>query len=209
MSAEASGIETTALMRSDPDEAFRAMMSAAPVVGSSAMSAVDGVVTSRRRNAHRIEEREVLYRFHPWAGCVVHVHEAIERASGDMVRCSRDGDASGRWLELPVWMLDRASCTLIELVAAPRVDLAAVGALIELLQATKRTDCRIIECPAFGCSNGASRPESGRGPCDDRRAPITILTANRGSSICSRRRAPAAWTRRRNGAAFPPMRAER
>jgi hypothetical protein len=56
-----------------------------------------------------------------------------------MVRCSRD-DASGRWLELPIWMFDRASCALIELGAAPRVDLAALGSLIALLRETERAD---------------------------------------------------------------------
>ncbi len=56
-----------------------------------------------------------------------------------MVRCSRD-DASGRLLELPIWMFDRASCALIEVVAAPRVDLTALGALIALLRETERAD---------------------------------------------------------------------
>jgi hypothetical protein len=36
---------------------------------------------------------------------VVHVHEVIDKVSGAMVRCSRD-DASGRWLELSIWMFD-------------------------------------------------------------------------------------------------------
>jgi hypothetical protein len=29
------------------------------------------------------EPREVLYPWHPWAGCIVHVHEMIEKASGN------------------------------------------------------------------------------------------------------------------------------
>jgi hypothetical protein len=86
--------------------------------------------TTQRRNAHRIEEREVLYRWHPWAGCVVHIHELIEKASGDAFRCSRDGDALGRWQELPAWMFDRASCARIQIGADPQVDLAALGALM-------------------------------------------------------------------------------
>jgi hypothetical protein len=131
---------------------------------SRAASAVGRCCTSRRRNAHRTEEREVLYRFHPWSGCVVHVHEAIDKANGAMVRCSRD-DASGRWLELPIWMFDRASCALIEVVAAPRVDLTALGALIALLRETERADGASSK-PAFGRSNGHSQPESGRDPCD-------------------------------------------
>jgi hypothetical protein len=50
--------------------------------------------TTRRSNAHRTanpEEREVLYPWHPWAGCLVCVHEAIEKVDGIVLRCSRDG----------------------------------------------------------------------------------------------------------------------
>jgi hypothetical protein len=116
--------------------------------------------TSRRRNAHRTEEREVLYRFHPWSGCVVHVHEAIDKASGAMVRCSRD-DASGRWLELPIWMFDRASCALIEVVAAPRVDLTALGALIALLRETERADGASSNARLSGAAMGTHNPNRG------------------------------------------------
>jgi hypothetical protein len=54
--------------------------------------------TTRSGNAHRTEvaqEREVLYPWHPWAGCVVHVHEAVEKAGGIFLRCSLDS-AAGR-----------------------------------------------------------------------------------------------------------------
>jgi hypothetical protein len=45
--------------------------------------------TSRRvDNAHKIKELEVLYRWHPWFGHVVHVHEVIEQRAASIVRCS-------------------------------------------------------------------------------------------------------------------------
>ncbi len=50
--------------------------------------------TTRRGNAHRTddaEECEVLYPWHPWAGCIVRVHETVEKADGTVLRCSRDG----------------------------------------------------------------------------------------------------------------------
>jgi hypothetical protein len=59
--------------------------------------------TKRRDNAHKIEELEVLYPWHPF-GRVVHVHEMIEQRAGGVLHCSPDGDASRRWLELPQWM---------------------------------------------------------------------------------------------------------
>ena len=82
--------------------------------------------TRRRDNAHKIEELEVLYQWHPWFGRVVHVHEVIEQRAGGVLRCSPDGDASRRWLELPQWMFDRAACLAIGMAASPRVDTAAL-----------------------------------------------------------------------------------
>jgi len=63
--------------------------------------------TTRSGTAHKtdkVEERGVLYPWHPWVGCVVLVHDVIEKADGVVLRCSRDGEATVRWLELPAWM---------------------------------------------------------------------------------------------------------
>jgi hypothetical protein len=92
--------------------------------------------TTRRQNAHRTEERKVLYLWHPWAGCIVHIHEVIEKAAGDVARCSHDDDASGRLLELPIWMFDRSVCAPMRVGAFPRVDIADLQALRVLLDAT-------------------------------------------------------------------------
>ena len=94
--------------------------------------------TTRRGNAHRTEiaeEREVLYRWHPWASCVVRVHEAVEKVGGTVLRCCRDSGVSGRWLELPVWMFDRATCLAMRVTSDPVVEFAALAALQELLAA--------------------------------------------------------------------------
>jgi hypothetical protein len=94
--------------------------------------------TTRRDNAHRTEiaeEREVLYCWHPWAGGVVWVHEAVEKAGGSILRCSRDSVASERWLELPAWMFDRATCLSMRIASGPVVTFAALAALQELLAA--------------------------------------------------------------------------
>src|SRR5260370_20720652 len=44
--------------------------------------------TTRRRNAHGIAEYELLYPWHPWAGCLVHIHEVVEKAGREVFRCS-------------------------------------------------------------------------------------------------------------------------
>jgi hypothetical protein len=98
--------------------------------------AVDDSCTTWCVNTHRTkvaEEREVLYLWHPWAGHIVHIHEAIEKADGTVLRCSQDGGARGHWLELPAWMFDRAMCLSMRIARDPRVELAALAALRELL----------------------------------------------------------------------------
>jgi hypothetical protein len=103
--------------------------------GSRALYADGSYCTRRRSNAHRtanLEEREVLYPWHPWGGCIVRVHEAIEKADGIVLRCSRDG-ATKRRLELPAWMFDRAVCLPMRITRDPRIEFAALAALRELL----------------------------------------------------------------------------
>lgn len=50
-------------------------------------------ITTRRRNAHGIAEYELLYPWHPWAGCLVHIHEVVEKAGREVFRCSLSGRA--------------------------------------------------------------------------------------------------------------------
>ena len=107
-----------------------------PEPGSRSKHVAAPCCITRRGNAHRTEiaeEREVLYRWHPWAGCVVQVHEAVEKAGRIFLRCSRDIAASERWLELPAWMFDRATCVAIRITSDPVVEFAALVALHELL----------------------------------------------------------------------------
>src|SRR3979409_2107142 len=100
-------------------------------------STIDAYVphcTTRRRNAHGIAEYELLYPWHPWAGCLVHIHEVVEKAGREVFRCSLSGRASGQWLEIPAWMFDRAAGAAWRVGAAPYVDIAVLTALATLLQ---------------------------------------------------------------------------
>ena len=92
--------------------------------------------TTRRGNAHRTEnpeEREVLYRWHPWAGCIVTIHEVVEKVTGTVLRCSRASGSGDRWLELPAWMFDRTKCIAMRVASEPVAEFAALAALEELL----------------------------------------------------------------------------
>jgi hypothetical protein len=91
------------------------------VVCSQERHAGGSCCTTRLQNTHGTEEREVLYPWHPWVGCIVQIHKVVEKASGNVARCSREGAAVCRALELPTWMFDRAACAPMRMDARPRV----------------------------------------------------------------------------------------
>jgi hypothetical protein len=102
--------------------------------GRQGSNAVSCGCRTRRRNTHGTVVREVLYRLHPWFGRSVAIHEVIVKGGREVFRCSVEGHPSGRWLELPAWMFDRAACAQMDMAAAPSVDVAALSALTALLQ---------------------------------------------------------------------------
>jgi hypothetical protein len=51
-----------------------------------------------------------LYRWHPWFGLLVCVHQAIDKADGVAFQCTLSGSDADRWLEIPARMFDRAAC---------------------------------------------------------------------------------------------------
>jgi len=88
-------------------------------------------------NAHGTVFRELLYPWHPWCGLQIAVHEAITRADGIAFRCTLTGSDGDRWLEVPAWMFDRATCPdQARLAAQPSVGLIALSALAKLLRPT-------------------------------------------------------------------------
>jgi hypothetical protein len=118
--------------------------------------------TTRRRNAHRTEDCEVRYPWHPWFGRVVCVYEVIEKAADVIVRCHLDEAGSDRWLELPAWMLDRAACVLMRVAAQARVDVASLAALQALLigaSSAGSCGCASSNAPVLG---------TGRNACDQK-----------------------------------------
>ena len=73
-------------------------------------SGVDRHCTTRLKNAHGTEFRELLYRWHPWFGLRVGVHDAIDKSDSIVFRCNLSGSDTDRWLEIPAWMFDRSAC---------------------------------------------------------------------------------------------------
>jgi hypothetical protein len=60
----------------------------------------------------------------------------IDKVAGAVARCSHDEGATGRLLELPLWMFDRSACAPMRVETLPHVDIAALLALRALLDAT-------------------------------------------------------------------------
>jgi hypothetical protein len=116
-----------------------------------------GRCTTRRGNAHRTEERNVLYLWHPWAGYIVHIHSVIEKAAGDVFRCSRDDGASRRLLELPIWMFDLVACAPMRVATFPQVDIAALQALRTLLDAMAIGGVVVGQASSNAPASGAAR----------------------------------------------------
>ena len=130
----------------------------APAFGRQGSNAAAFDCTTKRENAHGTEFREVLYRWHPWFGLRVAVHEAVSRSDGIVFRCTLTG-GRGRRLELPAWMFDRAACRdLFPLSTTSHVTKAALCALAALLRETLQTPVTASSVSLCGASC-ASRNE--------------------------------------------------
>ncbi|MET4323879.1 hypothetical protein ABIC02_007671 [Bradyrhizobium sp. RT5a] len=119
--------------------------------------------TARFENAQRTVLREVLYRYHPWFGCRVCVHGAVDKAGDVAFRCTLDGSQADRWLEVPAWMFDRTACPEEELLAArPFVSITALAALSALLDLVlmDRTPSAALLSSASRASHDQNRGET-------------------------------------------------
>src|SRR5271166_1763875 len=157
------------------------------------MSVVGADCRTRLQNTHRTEKREVFYLWHPWAGCIVHIHEVVEKASGHVARCRPDGQAVYRAMELPTWMFDRAVCAPMRMDTRPRVDVAALDALTTLLAGVSVTDAAPSNARIPGAQT-VSRDEN-RGGHDAEPAQCASRPSNQDDTARSVRRTP-----RRGGA---------
>ena len=99
-----------------------------------------GCCTARRQNTHRTGragsggyKAVVAYPWHAWFERTVHVHEVIDRNAGVVARCQLDDRATGAIQEVPLWMLDAATCATMRAVAVPQASATALAALSALL----------------------------------------------------------------------------
>ena len=117
---------------------------------SPAASEVVRCCTTRFENAHGTELRELLYRWHPWFGLRVSIHEAVDKADGVVFRCSLNGTDADRRLEVPAWMFDRSACARVRVAADVYVKLSALTSLMALLQHTLNDRFASSKAPLWG-----------------------------------------------------------
>ncbi len=92
--------------------------------------------TTQQQNAHITDQREVLYRWHPWHGRIVSIVSAMVRGGIATFRCRADD--GGSCLDVPQWMFDAATCCRAQLVSQATVSSRALYDLRDLIQATER-----------------------------------------------------------------------
>jgi hypothetical protein len=112
-----------------------------------------GHYTTQLNNTHGTGFRELLYRWHPWFGLPVFVHQTIDKADDVVFRCTRSGSDAARWLEIPAWMFDRVACVDEPVfAAAPHVGLSALSMLAGLLTEVLKARAASSNAPLSGAS---------------------------------------------------------
>ena len=96
--------------------------------------------TTRFSNTHSTVERKILYEFHPWFGQEVAIDRAFTRSGVSVARCRQPGRGPSPLLEVPLWMFDRQSCSIVRRRERPYVDLTTLEALADLLSVVVGAD---------------------------------------------------------------------
>ena len=104
--------------------------------------------TTRFSNTHSTVERKILYEFHPWFGQAVAIDRAFTRSGVSVARCRQPGRGPSPLLEVPLWMFDRQSCSIVRRRERPHVDLTTLEALAELLSVAVRADAGASDFPS-------------------------------------------------------------
>jgi hypothetical protein len=100
--------------------------------------------TTRQRNTHNIESREVSYLWHPWCARAVAVHETFTRNGRAVFQCGLDDKPGARLLEIPQWMFDSVACCRMRLATVPTVSCGALLDLKALLRCASLPDSDVV-----------------------------------------------------------------
>ena len=124
---------------------------------SPARSDASRCCTSRQQNAHIIETREVLYRWHPWHGRTVCVSAVVVKGTDAFLRCTLSDGIDQRTLEIPGWMFDAVVCCCIEFARSAVVEITALRDVHELVSSTRRASAPgVVQAEHLHCTSGGA-----------------------------------------------------
>src|SRR3954451_238156 len=89
--------------------------------------------TPRQYKTHNAEQCELHYPWHPWFGRTIWVYRKVIRRTRSVAHCGPDRIQCAKSLEIPLWMLEAASCSALRLAEDAAVDCAALQRLKALL----------------------------------------------------------------------------
>src|SRR2546426_60662 len=92
-----------------------------PVCARPAPHACDDRYTSRQRNTHSTESREVSYPWHPWFGRSVVVYDVRIKQGHSVCWCGLEEGRTRQSVEIPAWMFEPAACGRLRVLAVPSV----------------------------------------------------------------------------------------
>ena len=93
--------------------------------------------TTQQRNTHIRDFREIVYGWHPWHGRTVQVHANLVKRGRPVAYCSLEDVPTCRVLEVPLWMLDVATCCKIRLSRPGFANVQFLRELKEVLQSAQ------------------------------------------------------------------------
>jgi hypothetical protein len=91
---------------------------------------IDGTTTRHKTYS---TELEVHYPWHPWFGLKVTTSRSCMRQGAVCLQATLERDGRLQLLEMPSWMLDRATCAAMSLADCPTVGIKHLRALRDLL----------------------------------------------------------------------------
>ena len=94
--------------------------------------------TTTRHKTHSTELK-VYYPWHPWFGLKVTTNRSCMRQGTVCVQATLEGDGRLQLLEMPSWMLDRATCAAMPFADCPTVGVKHLRALRDLLTSAAGT----------------------------------------------------------------------
>ena len=137
--------------------------------------------TTGVQDTHKTYVREVHYRWHPWHGQLVCVQAEARRSGTVLLRCVREEDSRLAALEIPQWMFDSGSCSVMKPESLARVSLSALLALRALLAPGAGVDSTVIEAQHLSSDSGGADVDGERPPGQTVYSPSSTAASAAGS----------------------------